>query len=234
MSKIITFEEYKKQLNEDFHNPFEIDDESVTKKTGLVSDKGGYLKKRKPTFNPSRIEWSKRPGGDFTVISKTHFARGEIVEVCPVIILEELAKTVTGLKDIIFEIDRKKGEWGVVLGYGSLYRHSDKPNCEYAYNKGSKQMFFITKRTIKVGEELTIHYGKDYWNERMNFNLIGDEGRSDQNQGMPTQSDKTEESEVQPNKADTQDKNFIKQISDPRNPHNPVKSGRAIRGMGQQ
>jgi len=229
-NKIISFEKFK--TNEDFYNPF--DKKEVKKDPVSMSDQGGHLKLRKETYNPSRIEWTKRPGGGYTVLARTQFARGEIVEICPVIILDELAKTVDRLKDIIFELDSDEGKWGLALGYGSLYKHHEKANCEYAYNKLTKQMHIITKKTIKVGEELSINYGNDYWTERMNFNLTGKEERTDQNQGMPTVNNKAEESEIQPNKADIQNTGNIKSLSSPNNPHNPVRTGVAIKGMGQQ
>ena len=132
--KILSLDEYIK-LNEDFYNPFdEKDDKPQTPKN--IADAGGLFQPRKETFNLARVEWSKRPGGDYTVYSKTQFARGEIIEICPLIILPEIARTVDRLKDLVFEIDKKKGEYGLVLGYGSLYRHSDEPNVDYAYKIG--------------------------------------------------------------------------------------------------
>lgn len=235
-------EEFMK-IHEDFYNPF---DEISDGKVGTpkhISDKGGILQLRKETFNLARVEFSKRPGGgEYTVLAKTQFARGEIVEICPVILLGEEAKTIDKLKDTIFEIDRNRNEWALVLGYGSLYRHSKKANLEYAYNKLTKQMYFITKNAIKLGDELTINYGQDYWMERMTFKTFGDE-RTDKNQGMPTsgkvntvpegKNGDIEESEVQPNAADIKGTESIKSISAPNNPANPVRSGIAIIGSGQ-
>ena len=232
-----------KNINEDFYNPFG-DDESAkeSKKPKQISDKGGSLLLRKETFNLSRVEFSKRPGGEYTVIAKTQFAKGDIVEICPVIILKEEAKTIDKLKDIIFEIDRESNEWALVLGYGSLYRHNEKANLDYAYNKLTKQMYFITKRPIKLAEELTLNYGQDYWMERMTFNTMDDIERTDKNQGMPIISGKVvtkdekdiDESEIEPNSADIKNQSTIKNISSPNNPANPVRSGVAIIGTGQQ
>lgn len=264
-NKIPSLEEYT-NMNEDFFNPFDDDDKVKEKKPSYISDKGGSLALRKETFNLARVEFSKRPGGEYTVIAKTQFARGEIIEICPTIIVGEEAKVIDKIKDIIFEIDKDKNEWALVLGYGSLYRHSDKPNVDYAYNKLTKQMYFITKNTIKQGEELTVNYGQDYWMERMTFNTMTDLKKSeDNNQGMPIVSGKIvtkpeveaikkpevstvkmpevtpiekqledlEESEIQPNKADIDTSMSIKDISSPKNPHNPVRSGVAIIGTGQ-
>jgi len=236
-------EEFMK-IQEDFFNPFDEISDGKVGKPKPISDKGGMLQLRKETFNLARVEFTKRPGGgEYTILAKTQFARGEIVEICPVILLGEEAKTIDKLKDTIFEIDREKNEWALVLGYGSLYRHSKKANIEYAYNKLTKQMYFITKSTVKLGEELTINYGQDYWMERMTFKTFGDGERTDRNQGMPTsgkvntvpegEDGDLEESEVQPNSADIKGTDSIRAISSPNNPANPVRSGIAIIGSGQ-
>jgi hypothetical protein len=234
--------EIPESMNEDFFNPFDEIDDEKTKEPKHIKDSGGLLSMKKETFNLARVEYTKRPGGEYTIKAKTHFARGEIVEICPVIVLGEEAKTIDKIKDVIFEIDRDKNEWALVLGYGSLYKHADKPNLDYAYNKLTKQMYFITRKTIKHGEELTINYGQDYWMERMTFNTMADVERanSENNQGMPVtakvvtkEKEDIEESEVQPNAADIKNTDSMKKISSPKNPHNPVRSGVAIIGTGQ-
>jgi len=222
--RIPTLDEYK--LNEDFFNPFDEDGKFKEVKPKHISDKGGDLIPRKETFNLGRVEFSKRPGGEFTILAKTQFAKGEIVEICPVVLLGEEAKTINYLKDIIFEIDKDKNEWALVLGYGSLYKHSDESNIDYAYNRLTKQMYFITKKPIKLSEELTINYGQDYFMERMNFNTTEDVERTDNNQGMPSTAKPENESEVQPNAADIQGKNSARALAD--SSSSPVKSGIAI------
>lgn len=232
--KIASLEEYMK-INEDFYNPF--DDKDEAKKTPVhIADKGGLFEPRKETFNLARVEWTKRPGGDYAIIAKTQFARGELIEVCPLIILPEIAKTVDRLKDLVFEIDKKKGEYGLILGYGSMYGHSDKPNVDYAYNKRQRHMFFIANKAIQAHEELTINYGKDYWEERSNLNLMTDvENISkvkepDASMGI----EDMEESSVQPSFADIQNDKARGEFAEPNSKANPVVSGVAIRGMGQQ
>jgi len=231
--KILSLEEYIK-LNEDFYNPFDQEDDKP-KEPSHIADAGGLFKPRKETFNLGRVEWSKRPGGDYTVIAKTQFARGEIVEICPLIVLDEVAKTVDRLKDLVFEIDKKKSEYGLVLGYGSLYRHSDKPNVDYAYNKRQRHMFFIANRPIKAYEELTINYGSEYWQERSNLDLMSNienisKTKSADNNGVP----QVEESQIQPNAADIEAGKTDKTFGEPNSRSNPVISGVAIRGVGQQ
>lgn len=167
-----------KKLEEDFFNPYDEDakiEKEGSKKPVHITDKGGMLKPRREIFNINRVVYSKRPNGEFTVLSRTQFAKGEIIEICPIIFVGYEAKAIDRIKDFIFEIEKtgaKGGMWGLVLGYGSLYKHSEKPNVEYAYNRANRQMYFMAARTIQAHEELTINYGKDYWDERASFNTM--------------------------------------------------------------
>jgi uncharacterized protein len=232
--KILSLDEYMK-LNEDFYNPFDEDENEKKKKPVHLSDKGGKFMKEKEHFNLSRVEWTKRPGGDYTVKSKTQFARGEIVEICPMIILPEIAKTIDRLKDIVFEVDKKKGEYALVLGYGSLYRHSDEPNLDYAYNKRQRHMFFIANRPIQAYEELTINYGSEYWEERSNLNTMAElENVSTVKTMDASVGQEIEESEVQPNAADIEQGKTNRAFGEPNARSNPAVSGIAIKGIGQQ
>lgn len=167
-----------KSLDEDFFNPYDEEKkakESQNKTPISISDKGGLLQPRREIFNINRVVYSKRPNAEFTVLSKTQFAKGEIIEIAPIIFVGYEAKAIPRLKDFIFEIEKSGkngGMWGLVLGYGSLYKHSEKPNVEYAYNRANRQMYFKAARVIQAHEELTINYGKDYWDERASFGTM--------------------------------------------------------------
>jgi uncharacterized protein len=41
--------------------------------------------------------------------------------------------------------------------------HSCTPNCEPEIDETEKHIHIYAKRTIKPGEELTYHYGKEFW-----------------------------------------------------------------------
>lgn len=167
-----------KKLDEDFYNPYDEEEKIEAKKNKKpvhIADKGGLLKPRREIFNINRVVYSKRPNGEFTVLSKTQFAKGEIIEICPIIFVGYEAKAIDRIKDFIFEIEKTgkgPGMWGLVLGYGSLYKHSEEPNVEYAYNRANRQMYFKAARVIQAHEELTINYGKDYWEERSSFSTM--------------------------------------------------------------
>lgn len=229
-NKIPTLVEYLENLNEDFFNPFDKDEHKKSK-SKHISDRGGFLSKRKSTFNANRIEISKR-GAKYYITARTQFARSEIIEVCPVLILGAEANAIDVLRDIVFELDKKADQWALTLGYGSLYGHSEDPNMDYAFNRGTKQMVFLARRPIQLGEELTINYGKDFWTARKEFNTMADMEEVDTTITKLIPKEVIEEGEVQPDSADN--RNTVKDIyGGPNSPGNPANSGKAILGVGQ-
>ena len=218
-------------INEEFYNPFD-ENNPIETKPSHIADKGGLFKMRKEVFNINRVEYSKKNNGSYIVLGKTQYAKGEIVEIAPVIFVGLEAKAVPRLKDYIFEIDKNKSIYGVVLGYGSLYGHSETPNITFAYNKGNKQMYFIAARTISAGEELTINYGKDYWEERSGFGAMAQQPSVKAGEAVAKGED-SNESQVQPNAEDLTDMSRIKQFGQPNSSSNPGISGVAILGPGQ-
>jgi len=235
--KIKPLEEYlkKNDLNEEFYNPFD-EGNPIETKPSHIADKGGLLKLRKEVFNINRVEYSKKGNGSYTVLAKTQYAKGEIVEISPVIFVGLEAKAVPRLKDYIYEIDKNKQIYGIVLGYGSLYKHSETPNITFAYNKQNRQMYFIAARTINAGEELVIDYGKDYWAERSGFGAMAPQENANgvKSGEAVAKGEDIEESAVQPNAEDITNMSMTKQFGQPNSKANPAVSGVAIRGIGQQ
>jgi hypothetical protein len=189
---------------------------------------------RKEIFNVNRVEYSKKKNGSYCVLAKTQFAKGEIVEIAPVIFVGFEAKAVPRLKDYIFEIDKNKQTYGVVLGYGSLYGHSPTPNITFAYNKSNRQMYFMAAQTINAGAELTIDYGKDYWAERSGFGAMAPQEQPAVQSGEAVVKGETSESAVQPNSEDITNASAAKQFGMPNDKANPAVSGIAIKTIGQQ
>ena len=226
------------ELNEDFYNPFATeDDDKAKKKPVRISDAGLSLGKRRESYNPSRIEYVKK-GTGYVVQARTHFGANETVEIAPVIVVGSEVTAIDKLKDIVFELSKNGTEYALVLGYGALYSHSDKPNLSYAYNKKTQQMHFITTRIVKMGEDLTINYGTDYWVAKKEFNMMGDYDKGTSTvtriEPIPLEDKELEESEVQPGASDTADNTRTRRFGEPNSKSNPAVTGVAIKAIGQQ
>lgn len=93
------------------------------------------------------------------VFARRHLEEDDIIEVCPVLVFSKaeskhLKKTT--VHDYYF--DWKRGGAALVLGYGSLYNHSEDPNVVMEHNMVRNVTRIIALREIEPDEELTIDY----------------------------------------------------------------------------
>jgi SET domain-containing protein len=119
----------------------------------------------------SGLEVRRVPGMGRGVFAQRHFKKGSIVELCPVVPLpiehyKLVSKSVLG--DYVFtwpgprQRTKRYYAWTgscVVLGYGSLYNHSPKPNLTWTARIQAREMVFWARRDIEPDEHLTHDYG---------------------------------------------------------------------------
>jgi SET domain-containing protein len=94
------------------------------------------------------------------VFARRDLFAGEVIEVCPVIVLggadEQELLDRTRLFDYYFA-------WGdlaaVALGYGSLYNHSRHANADHVCDVPRGEIRILAHRAIRRDEEITINYG---------------------------------------------------------------------------
>lgn len=89
---------------------------------------------------------------------------GSTIEVCPLIIIpEEQVETIhnTALHDFYFRWGKSQKEAAILLGYGSLYNHSNEPNARAILIDSDNEIVIESIRTINSGEEITIDYFDD-------------------------------------------------------------------------
>lgn len=89
--------------------------------------------------------------------------KGELIEICPVIEVsyKDHQKLVGNiLENYTFVWNTRKKSAAILLGFGSLYNHSTKPNADYIKRLKDGTMVFKAVKTIKKGEEITIDYGE--------------------------------------------------------------------------
>ena len=97
------------------------------------------------------------------VLAARAFAKGDSVEACPTLQLPD-ADVVGELGDYVFG-SGTDGQVLLLLGFGMLYNHSAEPNLEY-YQDAPDLITFVAARDIEAGEELTIDYGREWWEGR--------------------------------------------------------------------
>lgn len=87
---------------------------------------------------------------------------GEVIERSCVVELEKSVHyQLVGnlLERYLFLWDKRKKSVAFLLGFGSLYNHSEDYNCFYSREVKNRIMVFRATRDIAPGEEITIHYG---------------------------------------------------------------------------
>ncbi len=92
------------------------------------------------------------------VYTNRRLRKGEIVEECELLLIP-LSKVPAEIEGHVFEYTPKTA--AIALGNGSLYNHSDHPNCVFFFNYRRQKLLFKTLRAIKKDEELTVEYGYD-------------------------------------------------------------------------
>lgn len=90
------------------------------------------------------------------------FKKGEIIErSCIIEISRSEHYQIAGniLERYVFLWNKRKKSIAMVLGFGSLYNHSNKANASYKRDLKNHIMTFSASRDILQNEEITIHYG---------------------------------------------------------------------------
>ena len=106
---------------------------------------------RDSTICPGRGVFALRP-----------FDPGDTVEVCPVLVIPKREHAqVAGQTFLLyyqFPWKTHESEGAIVLGFGSLYNHSDDPNARHVRDFERVLMRFEALKPIAAGEEVTISY----------------------------------------------------------------------------
>jgi hypothetical protein len=98
------------------------------------------------------------------VVAVADIEEGETIEVCPIIELE--SDDAGGLlNDYVVDLGEGRDGTALMLGYGSLYNHSEDPNAMYVLETDDAYAF-LALRDINAGEQITISYGEDWWTSR--------------------------------------------------------------------
>lgn len=96
--------------------------------------------------------------GVFTTAS---ISEGDLIEVCPVIIIPKLELPVihkTILHDYYFLWGETLTDCAIALGFGSLYNHELHPNANFILDLENETIDIFAIRDIDEGEELTLNY----------------------------------------------------------------------------
>jgi hypothetical protein len=103
----------------------------------------------------------KVPGKGRGVLAGRRFAREELIERAPVVVLSAAEWEIVQQTDVArysFCWGRGGAQAGIALGTGSLFNHSYSPNAYARPLVGERIMEFVALRDIEEKEEITINY----------------------------------------------------------------------------
>lgn len=95
-------------------------------------------------------------------------AGGDIIEVCPVIIVPAGnvdAIQYTKLADYCFNFNKEDNTLSLVMGFGSVYNYARYPNALYILNPRMKTMIYTAYEDIPAHTEICINYSGEYGND---------------------------------------------------------------------
>lgn len=115
------------------------------------------------------------------VVARARIAAEEVIEVAPVIVVDDnAALDHTVLAHYVYDWKPDGSAVAVALGFGSLYNHSYRPNARYhkRYDDvGGGTLTYISLRDIEAGEEVCVNYNGDPADQSpLWFDVVGDGG----------------------------------------------------------
>lgn len=106
---------------------------------------------------------------------------GEVLEYAPVLILDSFESQLirrTSLYNYFFQWG--KDSTAIVLGFGSMYNHSQTPNARHIREFENMRIRFVALKKIQHDEEIFVNYLSDYEGRIANKSLwfLGDTNAS--------------------------------------------------------
>lgn len=94
------------------------------------------------------------------ILASEPIAAGQIIEKCPVILVDAKKEAPVIKQTVLlhYYYEYNSHYDCIVLGNGSLYNHSYKPNARYTYDFKNRQLVYRAVKNIKPSQEITINY----------------------------------------------------------------------------
>ena len=102
------------------------------------------------------------------VFAKSEIKKGELIERCPFLEIPESEREKLNesfLVSYFFYFGKNKEKQALLLGFGSMYNHSYKPNASFKIKKSEGVVEFVALKNIKKSEEILFNYKGDSKNK---------------------------------------------------------------------
>ena len=112
-------------------------------------------------FSIDGVEIQNSPISGKGCFATKNIEKGSLIEKGPFIAIYK-EQVGNRLMNIVFGLDNHSS--AILLGWGSIYNHSDLNNSDWDLNANDNYFTIIANRDIDEGEEITVSYG-DGWLE---------------------------------------------------------------------
>ena len=114
---------------------------------------------------PLKCEVKESPGKGLGVFATEFIKEGELIEECHLVTLDIPYCFTNILEDYRFNWPQGHSptEQVVVLGYGSIYNHSNENNARWQDHPEHKAFQYIAIKDIHPGEEICTYYGNVFF-----------------------------------------------------------------------
>ena len=95
------------------------------------------------------------------VFARNDIKKDDVIENCPFVEISEddtVHLSESFLVSYFFYFGKNKERSGMVLGFGSIYNHSTRPNATFEINEDEKVVIFKAIDDIKKDDEITFDY----------------------------------------------------------------------------
>jgi SET domain-containing protein len=117
-------------------------------------------------IDEKKIEMKPSPIHGRGMFARSPIRQGEIIEVAPLIYFNrEEVKPGSIIRDYDIGVNDNKN--AIMLGYASIYNHSNDPNIIWIINEAQKTITMMAVKNIKINEEILVSYGENYWDTRL-------------------------------------------------------------------
>lgn len=118
-------------------------------------------------FPPEKIKIVDVKGKGRGVVATKDIKKDEVIEICPIIFISDkevdFIKNSSEILKYYYLWQYAINKYCLMLGYGSIYNHSQVPNADVDYNTKNPENYLIFEalKDIKAGDEILIDYEFD-------------------------------------------------------------------------
>jgi SET domain-containing protein len=112
---------------------------------------------------PLPVEMRPSPIHGRGMFATRDIKKDEVIERAPLVVIDRSEDLTSGSLLRKYDIAYKDGKFAVMLGYASIYNHSDDNNVIWDFEPDEDIIYIKSIRDIPKDQEVCVSYGSNYW-----------------------------------------------------------------------